>query len=141
MILLICIAFNANVCRVLCWVSVCYFVCMGKMVLDIEKFHDFASSNTEDRDKMAQLFIDQAGVYLQELVSTHEYDAIDEWREIAHKFKGMAGFAGAVQLYESCSIAQNKFDVKRSDREEILNMISKDVDESVSCFKMYMNEA
>ncbi len=113
---------------------------MGKMIVDIEKFHDFASSNAEDRDKMARLFIDQAGVYLQELVSTHEYDAIDEWREVAHKFKGMAGFAGAIQLYESCSRAQKECGAKRSEREEILDIISRDVDESVSCFKMYMNE-
>ena len=89
---------------------------------------------------MAQLFIDQAGVYLQELISTHEYDAIEEWREVAHRFKGMAGFAGAVQLYESCARAQKDPSTERDEREKMLSIISRDVDESVSCFKMYMND-
>jgi HPt (histidine-containing phosphotransfer) domain-containing protein len=119
-------------------IEVCYPVCMEKMIVDIEKFHDFATSDAGDRDKMAQLFIDQAGVYLQELVSVHEYDAVEEWREVAHKFKGMAGFAGAVQLYESCYRAQNEYDAERSERAEILNIISRDVDESVTYFKTYI---
>lgn len=111
---------------------------MKKIVVDIDKFHEFVSNDKDQCKEMASLFILQAEEYLQELVSAHEHDALDEWRDVTHKFKGMAGFVGAVGLYESCLQAQNDYKADRGVRAEMLNAITQDVAGSVQYFNDHM---
>jgi HPt (histidine-containing phosphotransfer) domain-containing protein len=111
---------------------------MKKLVVDIDKFHEFASGDVETRKEMAELFVDQAQLYLQELLSAHECDEVEEWRDVAHKFKGMAGFAGAVRLRESCWRAQNEYIADRGERTAMLSGITQDVIQSIECFQEYV---
>ena len=100
-------------------------------IINEEKFCDYSGDAPESHKAMAQLFIDQAHIYVQELGFAMNEDSQDLWHDIAHKYKGMASFAGADALYYACRHAQEISTTSKTNKQKALNSIEKETNRAI----------
>ena len=105
------------------------------VILDINRFHHYTDETPENQKAMANLFIDQAHAYLDELIIAFEHDSINEWHDVSHKFKGMALFAGAMLLAESCTEAQNQYQSPAEQKKALLEAIIHNTKNTIQIFE------
>lgn len=101
--------------------------CRGMIAQDIinhDKFLNFVGDDEDRATHMAELFIEQAECYLSELRQSMALETPQEWHDVAHKFKGMAGFAGADCLFNACSAAQNGWQEPLPIKKNLLNDVA-----------------
>lgn len=99
--------------------------------INVETFYSFVGDDPEAARDMADLFIRQAKDYLIELGALTEEGDERRWHDVAHKFKGMASFAGADALRRSCAKAQENHAASPSTKREIYTMVETDVDRAI----------
>ena len=109
---------------------------MGKnRVIDQEKFLSFACGGDGEAERMAELFVQQAECYLNELRQSMVSTNPQEWHDVAHKFKGMAGFAGADFLYTACCDAQAGWEEPTGAKEKLFNAVEQETVKATLMFK------
>jgi|GEM_PF-2797228 len=114
---------------------ICYYLIMSKLnTINKKKFFEYSGDSASDRDAMIKLFIDQAVIYTAELESSLHSASNDLWHDIAHKYKGMASFAGAEALYAVCSMAQESASSSKKDKQAIFNLIEQETDKAIQEF-------
>lgn len=105
--------------------------------INLKLFHDYIGHSHNDIEFMIDLFIEQSTIYYSELeIALHEEDQ-QEWHDIAHKFKGMASFTGANDLYKTCQTAQEKYNSNLETKKQLLKSIEGDIDKVIRFFRDY----
>jgi HPt (histidine-containing phosphotransfer) domain-containing protein len=77
-----------------------------KISFNPEIFKSFCGDDPEQEKTMINMFIEQSQAYLAQMHEAYDLNCLDDWHDTAHKFKGMASFAGAEKLYDLCQAAQ-----------------------------------
>ncbi len=100
-------------------------------IINEERFCDYSGNTPESHRAMAQLFIEQAHVYVQDLCFAMDENSQDLWHDVAHKYKGMAAFAGADALYKACQHAQDISATSKINKQKVLNSIEKETNRAI----------
>jgi HPt (histidine-containing phosphotransfer) domain-containing protein len=100
-------------------------------IINQEKFYDYSGDTHESHKAMAQLFIDQSHIYVQELSFAMDENSHDLWHDVAHKYKGMTSFVGADALYHACHHAQEIFESSKKDKQKALNSIQEETNRAI----------
>lgn len=108
--------------------------------IDTKKFHDYVGNERDEIEFMIDLFIQQSGIYCTELEMAYTHDDCNEWHDITHKFKGMAGFTGATTLHQTCLHAQENHELPKDQKILLLHKIQKDVQDAIAFLENYRGE-
>ena len=107
---------------------------MGDLaVINFDVFEDFLGDG--DSSQMIDLFVEQAEEYLEELRASYMHGSAQEWHDVAHKFKGMASFAGTELLWQACANAQKNYEVDHESKGMLLYEIENEVNKAIAFFK------
>lgn len=104
-------------------------------VVNQEIFHSFIGDDEVEAERMANLFIVQAQSYAEELKKSFNHDSEQEWHDVAHKIKGMAGFSGTERLREVSYTAQKGWKKKREQKEKMLSDIESEMQKAIDFFQ------
>lgn len=101
-------------------------------------FEGFAGSDAESAREMAQLFIERSHEYFVELQHAFQSNDSQEWKEVAHKMKGMAGFSGTMRLQLLCKTAQDNYEFNPPEKQSLLTAIESELEDAVIALKHYL---
>lgn len=104
-------------------------------IINQEIFHEFVGEDAENAAHMANLFVAQAQSYVAELNSSLEYKSVQEWHDVSHKLKGMAGFAGAECLRDVCVFAQDNWKAPDDEKTKIFQNIKSEAAKAIEFFQ------
>ena len=114
---------------------------MGQaQIIDTDHFHDYVGNDTAEIEFMIDLFIQQSSTYYMEIELAYKHDDVTEWHDVAHKFKGMAGFTGATHLYATCKQAQEDHKCTKEQKLSLLKTIEQDIENAISFLKDYQGQ-
>lgn len=103
--------------------------------VNLETFYSFIGDDEVEGQRMAHLFIQQSQEYLKELKLCLSHQSGEEWHDVAHKFKGMAGFAGAEALQKKCLTAQKGWKKPCEDKKLMFLSVEKEAKQAIEFFE------
>lgn len=109
------------------------------VVFNIDHFLDFVTDSPDEKEHMIALFKVQATECLETLATAHQENTEQEWRDAAHKMKGLASFAGTERLRTACETAQLSDDVSSDIRAKMLSDIQSEANAAIDAMNMYNN--
>lgn len=107
-------------------------------IIDFKQFIELAGNNEESAVEMAEMFIEHAPEYYEEIVTSYNNYDNSEWHDTTHKVKGMASFSGATRLYKICEIAQSRYTAPDSEKQKMLTIINNEIQQAADTLKRYI---
>lgn len=107
-------------------------------IFDRDMFESFIGDDKEAAREMGELFLTRAREYYEELAAACTKNDSEEWKEVAHKMKGMAGFSGTVRLQLLCKTAQDNYEISQECKKSLLTAIEFELGEAQAEIKHYL---
>ncbi len=91
--------------------------------VDLQQLRMFTGGDAQEEQSLVDFFMEQAQEALDLLEQCIENHSDDEWKNVAHRFKGASGNFGAVKIHQLCRSAEIHFDDTVAKKQQMLSAL------------------